>query len=419
MKGKPKLVEFDLFRQHFRLAVSRNKALAQSFIFEKLPKRTRFEVLLNCSYDGWANPAVVKLFPEDSSREMRDLVYFCDEEQVMTTLWRDEYVPEWVDICVAGIKKETTLIELCCCGRFNKNYDQLYHLQEGYPPFHVHTIRMPASAGFPPDRQKFSVYHQSRCDDLEELKALEKHSERVDRLRLAGSELTGTDLERLSAFKNINHLSIEKMALRGSELSVLSSLPNLRSLSLDLENSPHFDGGYFFPSPTLTSLSIGQIPTGDWGFKRLGGRLGSLQGISLNSSNALQLNGLFPAGLDSIMISAPSIEGRPFPKTLNSLQLQLFESGDAEIESNLAKVRRVYNLDLSSTLVTDRIIDFLLKRVTVERLSVRRTGVTTARLAQAKESHPELSLCPDPNPPPIEEMDWDDLSPEEQSFLSQ
>ncbi len=68
-----------------------------------------------------------------------------DAKEVIDILWMDYAIPEWINIQVEDYDKNYTYLSLECCGRYSKLEKHLYHVQEGYPPFHS------LSPALPPD----------------------------------------------------------------------------------------------------------------------------------------------------------------------------------------------------------------------------------------------------------------------------
>ncbi len=61
---------------------------------------------------------------------------FCAKE-VVEKLWIDGQVPVWINISVHKAGSQKTTVELLIDRRLRRNSTDIYHQQEGYPPFHV------------------------------------------------------------------------------------------------------------------------------------------------------------------------------------------------------------------------------------------------------------------------------------------
>lgn len=79
----------------------------------------------------------------------RETIEFCERfhnshllaSQVVSMLWKDGEVPQYIDICVAQANKEYTLLELFCSGRLCED-EKLYN-QSPWLPFHLQVIMPP------------------------------------------------------------------------------------------------------------------------------------------------------------------------------------------------------------------------------------------------------------------------------------
>jgi hypothetical protein len=131
-------------------------SLAGRLVVEELPPRLVFRVRLNRSYDGNAPRPGELRFPADGAVDRAAELSSCDSATVVEELWRDGYVPQWIDVAVVDETGETTVVELICCGRFVDDDERLYHSGEGRPPFHVVSPVLP----HPYDGSPFSLHRQ-------------------------------------------------------------------------------------------------------------------------------------------------------------------------------------------------------------------------------------------------------------------
>jgi len=129
-------------------------------LIESLPESLAFDLLLNQSYDENRNPEHEQVFPEDSHKDPASLRNLSHQE-VECELWREGHMPAWIDLRVAGIREETTIIEAVCCGRFTDNEDFLYHNYEGgTPPFSIKGPFLPLGWESVEKDGRFSLYRK-------------------------------------------------------------------------------------------------------------------------------------------------------------------------------------------------------------------------------------------------------------------
>ena len=106
----------DLFMDRLLRASERCREFTTQFVTDLLPSTYAFWVLLNSSYDADLGPDEV-VFPDDVQK-YGSRVGPLDAEGVVSLLWRDRMVPEWIDMSVWAADEDTTYLELTCCGRF-------------------------------------------------------------------------------------------------------------------------------------------------------------------------------------------------------------------------------------------------------------------------------------------------------------
>jgi hypothetical protein len=151
----------DRFEKHLSEAIRLAIDVAQRYVKQDLPSQLVFDVYPNQSCDE--NPLVEdeQLFPGDS-RLPDDAIQMETEAQVVEFLWREEKVPEWIDINVASATKQQTCLRLLCCGRFTATAKLLYHQRGGIPPFSVKSPYLPPGydSEAEPETQRFDVNWQ-------------------------------------------------------------------------------------------------------------------------------------------------------------------------------------------------------------------------------------------------------------------
>jgi hypothetical protein len=138
------LAAVDLSREAFCTNLVESATLARDFartlVTTLLPDQITYIVLYGCSYDGNPLREDEKTFPEDYDQEPPTST---SPDEITTLLWRDGFVPEWINVMVSHEDGEQTHIKLECCGRYSAMPEMMYHIQEGRPPFHVLGPPMP------------------------------------------------------------------------------------------------------------------------------------------------------------------------------------------------------------------------------------------------------------------------------------
>jgi len=129
-------MERALFLDHLLRASARCREFTTEFVVDSLPATYAFWVMLNCSYD--LNPLAdgLVVFPDDV-REHGKRVGPLTADAAVSLLWRDQMVPQWIDISVWDADVHLTYFELMCCGRFSAESQQLYYRWTDIPPFGV------------------------------------------------------------------------------------------------------------------------------------------------------------------------------------------------------------------------------------------------------------------------------------------
>jgi hypothetical protein len=130
------------FSQNFMKATLRLHTLALMAVENELKQPFSFLVKLNQSYDG--NPlAKGKVIPREMRARGGTSVGPLSHEAVVSLLWRDGLVPEWIDITPWQATADGLTFQLLCCGRFATGEPHLYHNKDGYPPFHAPGVLIP------------------------------------------------------------------------------------------------------------------------------------------------------------------------------------------------------------------------------------------------------------------------------------
>jgi hypothetical protein len=156
----------EVFLDHLLRASARSRELATQFILDSLPSKYEFWVLLNCSYDR--NPLMVDelVFSDDVQKHGKRVGPLMADD-VVSLLWRDRMVPEWIDISVWETDENATYFELMCCGRFTANAQRLYYRWTDVPPFGIKgpvyptRIAMAATRGEPIEKYGLTESRQT------------------------------------------------------------------------------------------------------------------------------------------------------------------------------------------------------------------------------------------------------------------
>ncbi len=149
----------DLSRETFKKNLQEVAIITRDFtrtiVTTLLPDAIAYTIHYGCSYDD--NPLVddEKTFPEDYDQEP---ITTTSAEHVTSLLWRDGFVPEWINVTVSHEDGKFTYILLECCGRYSAIPKNMYHIQQGRPPFNVLGPPMPPGYRNPETDGKFDLY---------------------------------------------------------------------------------------------------------------------------------------------------------------------------------------------------------------------------------------------------------------------
>jgi hypothetical protein len=396
----------DLFAGRLRAAAAGCRDFALRFLEEDLPPELRFRVHLNSSYDGNPLHADEVVYPEDSSARLGRALTKCTAETVVETLWREGRVPEWINLSVAGVAPDATMIEVLACGRYTANEALLYHAREGAPPFHVLGPTLPVGYR---EGQRFSIHHRSRCAGLAELSDLGQHAKKVWSLEMIGPEFRGGALGCLREMSNLEILELRDASIDGSELGALEGLPKLRVLrifarsdSLDVERAPRLK--------RITDLDIVNPPPRPWGIGAWLSRLPRLSNLRLESEGELFLDGKLPRRLEWLTLSGAQVVGQPrLPSAVGYLSIHLSRAPVPALVQRLQAIKSVESLHLRNTPVDDQAVSALLARWQPRSVDVTDTKVTETFLRRLILANPELRVSP--------HVDLGELQPEEVSRI--
>jgi hypothetical protein len=319
----------------------------------------------------------------------------CTADQVIELLWRDGLVPEWINLSVYSSTTEATVIEVLCCGRYTANSELLYHEHEGYPPFHVLGPTLPVGYDWQRDAgTKFSVFDRAECCTLAELEALEAHAHKLWSLTLYGSAFTDDALVSIPRAAKLELLETVGSPLRGPGLMHLAAHPKLRLLRLRLHAIDRFSLPNLAKLSSLRTLELYNLPESAWAGPDFARHARRLEELCLESEHMLTLPSKWPRALTELRIVADRVCGGSIPARLDSLTLRLAGQDPDELERLLASLRAVDCLDLSSTAITDAILDRTLERVTPGTVRVVDTSVSEAYLRELAVRRPGLRITP-------------------------
>lgn len=145
---------FDTFRDRTHVACTQAVDFCRRYALQPVPQSYVLRVVPNASCDENLRPGEV-VFPEDSlgtDAFGHDLFLGpMTAAEFAAWAWRDGRVPEWIDVNAVEVIPRYTVLSALVCGRFTDRSEDLYHLEEGIPPFHI------LSPVLPPDYSEDSA----------------------------------------------------------------------------------------------------------------------------------------------------------------------------------------------------------------------------------------------------------------------
>ncbi|MEZ9833013.1 hypothetical protein AB4341_05725, partial [Vibrio breoganii] len=121
-------------------SVIRARDLTKEYVHEIMPDKMKYLVLLKCSYDGNPLKDGEVVFDEDDKNLRTE---YEDINDVADFLWRDGFIPEWIDVSAYKQDENFSYIKLACCGRYSKQKEHIYHKFLSNPPFKVNGVALP------------------------------------------------------------------------------------------------------------------------------------------------------------------------------------------------------------------------------------------------------------------------------------
>lgn len=128
------------FKKNFDDSVDYAINIAKKYISNEIPTSLVYLVYLNCSYDNGRLLDTEHLVYKDTTQ----LKYALENpSEVVSLLWVDGKVPEWINVSVDSIENGHLIIKLVCCGRFSSNKLDMYLPQSGFSPFSPRSPSLP------------------------------------------------------------------------------------------------------------------------------------------------------------------------------------------------------------------------------------------------------------------------------------
>jgi hypothetical protein len=385
-------MEREVFAARFREAAVAARDFARQFIEEDLPNRMLFRTRLNSSYDGNPLHQNERVYPEDSHLDRAEALRERDEDVVVSALWRNGLVPEWINVQVCGRREDATLIEVLSCGRFTADARLLYHKPEGRPPLHVLGPALPVDyqAG-----QRFSIYHRAECWSQPELEDLLPHRDRVWSLKLKGHSFDDAVMVDLPRFASLEILELHRTHVEGIGFARLDREPKLRVLRFGLVEGRPFNLNSLPLLPLVENVTVKNLGTEAWGFDRLAQQVPRLDWLMLQGAGRLVTGGPFPQALTYLTLTAKALSSdTSLPRRIDSLGLHLSDASPADVERILASVEYVERASLRGTPVDVALVRRLLARFHLKHIDLVDTKVDKESVRAIAREHPGLRLLP-------------------------
>lgn len=134
-------MQAEQFADNLFRASQQTVAFAGRFVFNNLPDSYRYFVHLNQSFDEELRPDEVT-YPDDLDKHGARIGPL-DASDVITLLWRNDCVPEWIDVIPESADSHHTFIKLECCGRFTCRDELLYYADANMKPFGCKSPTLP------------------------------------------------------------------------------------------------------------------------------------------------------------------------------------------------------------------------------------------------------------------------------------
>lgn len=366
-------------------------SFTRTLVIETLPDTVVLRIQLNASYDGNPLHPDERVFPLDSDIEPSTLAT-CSAEDAVDILWRAGHVPEWINVTVAGVTRDATVVELLCCGRFTANEALLYHRGEGYPPFHVLGPTLPINWV---EGQPYSLFHNASCRTQAELHALSEHARKVWSLGLQGAQFSDRDLVALPPLPLLEILEITGARSIGHGLARLDRMPMLRAIRFRLGPDSDLDLAHLPTLPTLRVLSIEGMTARTRGFEGIADRCPLLEDLALSATGAVEGPERWPGRLRAIRIAGPHLGCMPnLPADLESASVHLTGATRADLEQLFSNAKSIRSLHLDRTPLEDAFAFALIDRVKPRYANLVDTALSEDCLRRIAANHPSMKMHP-------------------------
>ena len=131
-------MEKEAFHNQLIAATAAALDFGQQYISNSISQNLTYVAILNQSHDANREQDEI-VYPEDDGKIYLNL----SQTEVVKLLYRESRCPEWIDIRISGTDRETTLIELGCCGRYHFDETKMYYTWNGTQPFGVKSPFLP------------------------------------------------------------------------------------------------------------------------------------------------------------------------------------------------------------------------------------------------------------------------------------
>lgn len=392
-----------------------------------LPDEAVYNVQLNCSYDGHADPELEAVYPADSEPGKFDALRECSADQAVTALCRDGRIPVWINMTVLGETGTATIVQLTCAGRYTADETRFYHQDRGHPPFAF-------KADAPPNSQV-------ELRSLQELGRLPRIARHVRKLTLVGQLFDDDALAILPPLPHLNGIEVRDTRVVGHGLARLArESTSLDSLHVVLDPDGVFNFNAVPNLPALKNLKLEQLPSTalQWGahlqrtpgleFLTLCGRadlafdlsdaasLAQLKWLDLRAKEDLQLRGSNGRSLQHLYLTAGARLGLPAvleplafwltmhgqslsPGSTMRGQVELLSIRLAELDAPvltelLAQGLVVKKLSLGGTPLNEAALAGVVDRLKPSHLAIMDCGLDEDACRRIKALHPPMSMEP-------------------------
>jgi len=385
-------VERPVFARHFSEAAKVARDFARRFLEEQLPDKMIFRVHLNSSYDANAG-SDVKVFPEDSSGDRALATKQLEEEGVVELLWRDGFVPQWVDLMVVGLTEKETIVDVVSCGRFAEDEERLYYAQTGIAPFSPKGPFLPVNHA---DGQRFSVYERSSCWSLDDLERVRQNASKVWSLELHGPAFDELPLG-MGSFPRLEILELFGARIDGVGFRSLERVPQLRHLRAIFASAPKLDFSTLPVQPRIETLALRNLPPVLEGVARLAEALPRLNELTLGANGSVQTDrGIRLPTVERLTLELAEVpDWLSVPETLRRLELRVPKAMDDTLRGLLlACPERLSSLGLRGTPATDALFADLERFQGLSYLDAADTHMTKEALRRFAERRPGFKCWP-------------------------